>query len=89
MDDRRKKEDIKKKRANAVLNKRDGRMTHVTWKRTKREEGKTGTIYIEKENQLTKEISWVRVQLKIHTTSDIEDSLKTARTFSMKIERIC
>lgn len=52
------------------------------------EEGKTGTIYMEKENQLAKEIWWVRVQLKIHTTSDIEDSLKTAGTFSKKIESI-
>lgn len=38
MDNRRKKEDIKKKRANAVLNKRDGRMTHIkSERRGKRE----------------------------------------------------
>lgn len=55
MDDRRKKEDIKKKRSNAVLNKRDGQMTHVKSEQ-KTEEGKTGTIYMEKENQLAKEI---------------------------------
>ena len=36
--DKRKKEDIKKKRANAVLNKRDGRMMHIkSERRGKRE----------------------------------------------------